>query len=517
MQRYIQLCISVIIMMLTADLSAQRRSSSTSTIYLAANSENYNSLRLSSMGVGLNGIISDEISDYFRNPAYLNMVEQRTYYLDFDNKGSSNDLRISLFSPLFNGQVGLSFSGNSSEINSSVNRTEPEFDLFEEYTITTTSNSKTSNSNYNLHLWWADNLSENLKYGLNYIRKSSDINSNRFTTKSRLTTRIDLFNQSTTVSSRINSKLIDKDNDVDVNTFRAGLIFGSLPGMVIDMVLKAEFNDTNSDAVSGRKINNTYSSIRPNYSSTTQSTDTSSSIISSKSNNSVYGLKINAKKRINDSVIQSYFLSFDRVKFDFSENEMVSDSTSVFQKRDSIFSNTTDLFLSEVNSDWDVTTANVFRIGFGREVRLDKALFGIGLNAKISNANWDEEITGSSSGLNVVSNNDTTIQQSSSIELGSVNKREISTAVISFPLGGELNVSNKFSLRLGMVFNAVYSKDKITSSSEGVLFNSERRSLRTGKSFGIGYTYSERFSADLMAISDLARISSWRISIQYGL
>lgn len=78
------LCISIVIMMWTGNIVAQRiriveltpfdpNRSSATIIYLPSNSESYNSLRLSSMGSGLNGIVSDGISDYFRNPADLNM------------------------------------------------------------------------------------------------------------------------------------------------------------------------------------------------------------------------------------------------------------------------------------------------------------------------------------------------------------------------------------------------------------------------------------------------------------
>ena len=491
--------------------------SSATIIYLPSNSESYNSLRLSSMGSGLNGIVSDGISDYFRNPAYLNMVEQRAYYLDFDNKGSSNDLRISFFSPLLNGQLGLSFSGNTSENITTNNRTDPELDLFQETVTTISSNRKTSNSSYNIHLWWANNLSENFQYGFNYIKKRSDFNSSRVNTSSRTTTRTNIFNESTTVSSRVDSRLTDNDREVNVNTIRVGLIFGSLPGIVVDMVLKAEFNDINSDAVSNRITNNSYSYIRPNYSSTTEITNITLGVIDSKGNNSVYGMKINVKKEINESVIQSYFLSFDRVNFDFSENENETDSLTTYQKRDSIFSNTNNFFLSELNSNYNITTAYVLGLGFGREIRLEKALVGIGAIAKIFKANWDDELSGSSTGLIDISNNDTTYQQSSSAELSSVNKSDLSAVLISFPLGGEVNVSNKVSLRLGVEFNVIFSKNKITSSSGSLLSNSENRSLRNIKSFGIGYKHSEKFSADLMAIGDLARISAWRISIKYGL
>ncbi|TFB12005.1 hypothetical protein E3V55_02400 [Candidatus Marinimicrobia bacterium MT.SAG.3] len=311
--------------------------------------------------------------------------------------------------------------------------------------------------------------------------------------------------------------MTDNDREVNVNTIRVGLIFGSLPGVVVDMVLKAEFNDINSDALANRMTNNSYSYIRPNYSSTSEFTDVTLNVIDSKGNNSVYGLKINVKKEINENVIQSYFLSYDRINFDFSVNEMKSDSMTSYQKRDSIFSNTNNSFLSEQNSNYDITAAYVLGIGFGREIRLEKALVGIGAIAKISKANWDDELSGSSTRLTDISNNDTTYQQSSSAELASVNKSDVSAVLISFPLGGEVNVSKKVSLRLGVEFNVIFSKNKITSSSGSLLSNSENRSLRDIKSFGIGYKHSEKFSIDLMAIGNLAQISTWRVSIRYGL
>lgn len=469
------------------------------------------------MGSGLNGIVSDGISDYFRNPAYLNMLELRTYYFDFDKKGSSNDLRISLFSPLLNGKMGLSISGDATEIKSRNSRSDSELGLFEEYTIISSSNGKTSNGRYNIHLWWANKLSENLKYGFNYIRKSSEISSNRVSNSSRLTTRTDLFNLSTTRSSSVSSQTIDVENDAIVNTFRAGLIFGSLSGMVIDMVLKAEFSDISFEAISDRERISNYSSTRPSYSYTTQSTGINSGVMNSKGSNSAYGMRINLKKQINESLIKSYFLSVDWINFDFSEYEMEKDSTSAYQNRDSIFSNKYKVILSELNANWDATTSYVIGLGAGREVKLDNALIGIGIRGKISVANWDDISTGSSTGLSEASNNDTTISQSSFVDLASVYKREISTMSISFPIGVELSVSKRVSLRLGVEYRANFSKNEIASSSGSILSKFEARSLRNSKSFGIGYRHSEKFGADLMAVRDLAQISLWRFSIQYGL
>ncbi len=524
------LCISVFLLICTSTLVAQvdiriRQKSALNSpnvsgstiINLPSNAEHYNSLRLSSLGDGLNGIVSDDITDYFRNPAFVYMVEKRTYFLDFDMKGSSNDLRISMFSSFLSGRVGISFSGDAVENSVTGNSSDPELDLFDDTEYSISKFSKSSFSTYNLHLWWANKLSEKLKYGLNYIRKSSLSVNNRTNMTSRLINRTDTFSQLTTVNNRVDFLINDNEKDVNINTFRGGFIFGSSPDMVVDMVLKAEFTDIDTDALSDRKSLRTYSYDRPDYFSLTEYADTISNVFNSNGNSYVYGLDLNIKKKLNESVVQSYLLSFDRLKFDVSEKMMEKEIRMTSQIRDSIFSISKKLFISDQLSDRKDATAYVFKVGLGSEIKLDKALVGIGISAIKSNGSWKTNSSGVSTGLIEESTNDTSYQQSSSADLTSITTTKITSTLISFPIGGEFNVSEKVSLRMGVEFKAVFNKNKLSSSSGSVLSNFENHSYGNIKRFGIGYKHSDKFLADLMANSDLARISSWRISIQYGL
>lgn len=484
---------------------------------LPSNVEYYNSLRIASLGDGLNGIVSDGLTDYFRNPAYVNFVEQRVYYLDFDKKGSSNDLRITTFSSLLGGRFGLSFSGDVSEATSRNNRTDPELLLFDDTKYSISRINRSSFINYNLHFWWANSLSENIKYGFNYIRKTSDSDDSRTNTNSRQLKRTDAFLESTTIDNRTDINISESEIDINVNTFRGGFIFGTFPDMVVDLVLKAEFTELRNKVLSDRKSIRDYSNIQPNYIRITQSADTTSSVFSGRGNSAVYGLSFNIKNKINDSVVQSYLLSLEMISFDVSEKKTQNVSNFISQIRDSLFSNSTNLFLSQLNSDRTSATAYILRMGVGREIKLEKAIIGIGINATIASGNWDNNFSGVSTKFSEVSNNDTTYQLNQSADSATVISTDINTTLITFPIGGEFNVTESFRLRMGVEFNSLYKKNELSSSSGEILSLSKRNSYANSKSFGIGYIYSDKFRADLMVINDLARISSWRISIQYGL
>ena len=532
MKRYIKLWISVIIMLLTADLSAQSRrnvqdinlfkssnssKSSPRRIFLPSNIENYISIKLASLGAGLSGIVSDAVSDYFRNPAYINLVETRAYYLDIDRQGSSNDLRVSMFSSLLNGRFGLSFSGDAAKTITTDNRPDPEIDVFGDIMYTVSKSRDRSTHNYNLHLWWANKFHKNLKYGFNYIRKISDRDNVSSNINSRVINRIDVFSETTTLESRLNIRNSDYKNEILVNTFRGGFILGSSPDMVIDLILKVEFSDFKTNALLDRINNWDYLYTRPSYIRQWERSDTTTNVLVSDGNSNVYGLKMNLKNKLDDSIVQNFLFSYDKISFDVSENTIQKYSTVDYQRRDSIFSNSQTFSSSELNSVRINATGYVLGFGMGREITIENAIVGIGINAEITHGSWDENITILSMGITEESNNDTTFQLNLSTDSTETISSDVSTKLIFFPIGSEFTVSKRVSLRMGVEFNALLTESKMSFPSGKILSQLENSSTWITKTFGIGYKHSDKFFVDLIASSDLSRISLWRISIQYGL
>lgn len=484
---------------------------------LPQNIENYSSLRLKAMGIALRGIVSDDLTDMFRNPAFVSERGNKSYYLDYEDRSASNSLRVSLFSSLLSGKMGLSISGDEAVRNSLIDDTDQINDFPGASTLTSLRISNSSSKYYDVHIWWAKKLSNDRRLGINYIFGNSELSSAGNSKSTFISNRILPFDQRIISDSRIDVSNSTTERKTGTNTFRSGMIFGSPDSRTIDIVAKVEFTNINIERSSERIRDRYYSTMRPDYLRQSQYVDSVNSIIDSDIDALVYGIEMNMKNPINDDVIEIYFLSVDRVGFNVSDNIMQFSSNVNNTIRDSLFTDRQNIFSSETNANRNDASGYNLRLGWGREVTNDKATIGFGINAKSTTGSWDNVWVRTSSGISDFSDNDTTYQLSFSLDSNVVISSEFSSMSLRFPVGGEFYVTNFFSIRFGIEFNAIYTKSESSIPSGTTLRKSERSSLGNRKSFGLGYRHSDKFRADLLAGDDLSRLSSWRVAIQYGL
>ena len=487
------------------------------TFSLPQNIENYSSLRLKAMGIALRGIVSDELTDMFRNPAFVSERENKSYYLDYEGRSASNNLRASLFSSLLSGKMGLSIGGDKDVRKSLFNDTNQTIRIQRISTVTSLRESNSSSKYYDIHIWWAKKLSHDRRIGFNYILGNSESNSDGTSESLFLSNWTDVFNQIIDSESLKSVRNSSTERKTGTNTFRSGMIFGSPNSRTFDIVAKLEFTEITSERSSVEIRDRYYSSIRPDYLHQSQYLDSVNSIINGDVDAIIYGIEMNMKNPINDDVTEIYFLSIDRVGFDVSDNIIQSSSNVNNTIRDSLFTDRQNIFSSEINASRKDASGYNLRLGWGREVKNDKATIGFGINAGSTTGSWENVLSGTSSGISDYSDNDTTYQLSFSLDSNVVISSEFSSMSIRFPVGGEFYVTKSFSIRFGIEFNAIYTKSESLVPSGTTLRKTERSSLGSRKSFGLGYRHSDKFRADLLAGDDLSRLSSWRVAIQYGL
>lgn len=504
------------------------------SITLPTNFEKYTSMRLASMGVGLVGIVDDRLTDYYRNPAFVSGIEKFSAFMDFGRGRTGkniinftsgnlnrrtvrvlpNSFTFASFLPTVLGKFGFSFNLNfsardavDSKLSTDFSRSGPRTRKF-----TTGRESETSESKYQIS--GANRLSENIRWGIDYTRGRREIES-----FSRLDDNREIFSDfldlnDPPISLLILTALNDRKSQVTADIIRGGIILGSDKDWRLDIVGSAELTDVKFEAF--LESHRDFESITYNLDATIyrERIDRDSSLAEYDGN--AIGLEVNLLKSMSPSVKNRYFAKIERVSLDLDESAAQIDIDYTSTIYESFFSRRTLILNSAAEGSRAGMTAIGGELGWGMEVSGEQSTIGFGIVGSYSKGSWENDLSFTSEFTQNFEDSDTTYQNVRKFEDAEKLESEFSNISLLIPVGGEFYVTQSFALRLGGRIS--YDFIEVESRSDtGELFDrNENGTLSSFYRFGVGYTHSYRFRADMLMDGDLSNMSLWRLAIQYS-
>ncbi len=457
------------------------------------------SIRIMGMGDHLAGIVKDQDTDIYRNPAYLSFLEGARMFGQ-DNLIDHTELRIAEgFTNKGTGLLGLvlplSTQGNLAlvgELKPSTNRyhqrSASRSDYPTWYSISSSCGKEFSKTTIrNFKAVYSRQISDVIRLGADfvYLKNYNRRDSENLT----ITTEYDSFSDEVTSRWTIEQSR-NSDDSPDAQRGSLGLVLTSWPKTTIDFTLYYEnLSYTNTTSLlrgweeKGYNIETTESR---HYDWRTSTTPV---------DNGAFGLDVNAKHDLPQNTGLALLLGLRYEKNEFSLSDRTADSAF----SDPYYSSQAN---SEIASQQD-DRAFCLDLGagvekdFSRSIKLAAACKGYWERARL-----DHRLQKQSSRTSFVDDSLTSI--SSSFEEMQV-KKTANSYEIAFPIGAEIVLHRMIKVRFGGVY---------------VVRRNENESGYSTSSYdqyyqGIGLSYDERIFMDAYIEDEIDRLGNWMVKVEY--
>jgi hypothetical protein len=457
------------------------------------------SIRLMGIGDELAGVIKDEYTDIYRNPAYLSFVEKPRIFGQY-NQYRHIELKIAeYFTNQETGLMGvvLPFTkyGNlaligelrpsTAEDNSArISRTE----YLDYYTLDSSSVEKFSKKTIqNFKAIYGLKLSASLRLGIDFVYLKN-YNQNDSKTK-RITTQR-YFDSENLKSYGIDDRVSNNDNSPDAQRGSIGMVLTASQKTSLDLTLYYENLSYTSKSLSTSESQTKWFGV-----DTTLREGLSSYTLMAPTKEQAVGLDANYKYLLPQNTTLAILLGGR-----YQKNEV----SSLSQNRDSSYS--TPDFVTLGNSKNSLQYNNkvysfVMGIGlekdFSHSIKVGVAIKGYWDREKLDREEWKE-----SSYIYMV---DDSVTSSSSYFEEKIVRKTINSYKLNFPIGSELVLHKMIKARFGGIL-AIERKGTETGHST------------TSKSYysqGFGLSYNERIFLDAYFKDELTPIKNWMVKVEY--
>lgn len=496
-----------------------------SGLVLSTERERQYSMRIEALGRDLSGIVSDQITDLYRNPAFFGEMKSSLVFADVvrvalpassgslagrfkstggfeSGGGTTTGLRVG-YVKTFGVLVRGNYSNAPSQTSSSPSLSDVRFEDRQ---------TKSRRDWGEAQLSYGFSLGNGLKAGISYTFGTSEVFSGVESATTRLFSRLSITTFDSTYDSYLNAT--DGMTQTRSHIGRFGILSRAANGAGWDAVATVEVltADVNSSTLSrtnyydlDRWLQDGRQYISHGDGQSTTLNDASIDAIN---------VRLDANLVRISSPTRTFVAQLGLGLSSYSSADKMNSSESSSSFRQSI---------SDTTQSAGTSTTNLAASpdGFGFQVRAcagwsfraDKFTIVPAILAHYQRLSYDYVSQGEFFSSTSISTSDTVIAPPDIHSSGTAsNEHEVFFYRIAAPLGIEYRLSSKFDLRAGAIVELVGNKNEKKSTASGYR-NENRRLNFSNIQVGAGLKISERFRADVVTQTDITLPNNWNVTV----